>query len=485
MLSFDKILKYFTFYLSTGADDKTLCLKHSFCFHSKYELTQPFPIFCPRIQLKCDGQVILNTGDSIVALHVDLDHVESKPKGPFRENASTLKIRESTSANKNSDNLCVSPEPNKEFVWSASGAISVPCSQEMPAQEVVIEGSVNQKLELLDLAPPGEICDSESQKENTSSNTIEVRIDRTKSPKSPKNFLSQNQKSPTHPLSPADNWLECRNITYPTSPTPTIANQSNLRRARAGSSNGDGPITKDLYNFDSDDSEDSYSFMCPSVPRFSLKSKSSNSQDINISFPPNPVISPNMHLQRQLMQGLTRSSPLNNNSQALNCLPFDSPGVIAARNHPAIQRSFFSPSNSENSFGGTSSSADSVIVQVNDSRTVTHSWRKFSYHGDTAVDSTLVIEGIYTWLFGLCITFGTLRLNIFNSLPNNKILDWSKLKEFADNNINATEKLELVLGRVENIVGKGENAGYQHFLLFPQCFQKAYLLGSLKVRIVR
>ena len=22
----------------------------------------------------------------------------------------------------------------------------------------------------------------------------------------------------------------------------------------------------------------------------------------------------------------------------------------------------------------------------------------------------------------------------------------------------------------ENIVGKGENAGYQHFLLFPQCF---------------
>ena len=30
-----------------------------------------------------------------------------------------------------------------------------------------------------------------------------------------------------------------------------------------------------------------------------------------------------------------------------------------------------------------------------------------------------------------------------------------------------------VFDRVENIVGKGENAGYQHFLLFPQCFQKA------------
>ena len=33
-------------------------------------------------------------------------------------------------------------------------------------------------------------------------------------------------------------------------------------------------------------------------------------------------------------------------------------------------------------------------------------------------------------------------------------------------------------------MGKEENAGYQHFLLFPQCFQKASPLGSLKVGIV-
>ena len=31
--------------------------------------------------------------------------------------------------------------------------------------------------------------------------------------------------------------------------------------------------------------------------------------------------------------------------------------------------------------------------------------------------------------------------------------------------------------RVENIVGKGENAGNQHFPLFPQCFQKASYTG--------
>ena len=38
--------------------------------------------------------------------------------------------------------------------------------------------------------------------------------------------------------------------------------------------------------------------------------------------------------------------------------------------------------------------------------------------------------------------------------------------------------------RIENIVGKGENAGNQHFLLFLQCFQKATVSGSLKVGIV-
>ena len=42
-----------------------------------------------------------------------------------------------------------------------------------------------------------------------------------------------------------------------------------------------------------------------------------------------------------------------------------------------------------------------------------------------------------------------------------------------------TQKLEFVLEMVENIVGKGENAGNQHFLLFSQCFQKTPVTGSL------
>ena len=46
--------------------------------------------------------------------------------------------------------------------------------------------------------------------------------------------------------------------------------------------------------------------------------------------------------------------------------------------------------------------------------------------------------------------------------------------------MNVTQKLNFEFERVENIVGKGENAGFQHFLLFPQCFQKASSLGLLK-----
>ena len=47
-----------------------------------------------------------------------------------------------------------------------------------------------------------------------------------------------------------------------------------------------------------------------------------------------------------------------------------------------------------------------------------------------------------------------------------------------------TQEVKLDLGWVENIVGKGENAGHQHFLLFQQCFPKASLFGLLKLGTV-
>ena len=61
---------------------------------------------------------------------------------------------------------------------------------------------------------------------------------------------------------------------------------------------------------------------------------------------------------------------------------------------------------------------------------------------------------------------------LLNTLPNNKIVDWSKLKAFADRKIDVTEKLKFVLGRLENIVGKGEIACQEQFVLFLTEFSK-------------
>ena len=60
----------------------------------------------------------------------------------------------------------------------------------------------------------------------------------------------------------------------------------------------------------------------------------------------------------------------------------------------------------------------------------------------------------------------------------------TKFKVFADHKTNVPQMMISVCGRVENMVGKGEQAGYQHFLLFPQFFHNASFLGLLEVGIV-
>ena len=67
----------------------------------------------------------------------------------------------------------------------------------------------------------------------------------------------------------------------------------------------------------------------------------------------------------------------------------------------------------------------------------------------------------------------------------------TKLKAFVNDKLNISKMTSCLCDRVENTVGKEENAGYQHFLLFPQffskafphCFPKPFSLGSLKVWI--
>ena len=59
------------------------------------------------------------------------------------------------------------------------------------------------------------------------------------------------------------------------------------------------------------------------------------------------------------------------------------------------------------------------------------------------------------------------------SLTNDKILVFTKLKAFEDNKLNIAKMMIFGFNRLENIVKKkGENAGYQHFLLFSQILFK-------------
>ena len=64
------------------------------------------------------------------------------------------------------------------------------------------------------------------------------------------------------------------------------------------------------------------------------------------------------------------------------------------------------------------------------------------------------------------------------------MLDYSKLKEFADDSFIFDENGRKLSKQVENTVGKGEIARYEQFLLFPQCFLKACFTGESKGVIV-
>ena len=63
---------------------------------------------------------------------------------------------------------------------------------------------------------------------------------------------------------------------------------------------------------------------------------------------------------------------------------------------------------------------------------------------------------------------------MFYPLPKDKILDVTRLKAFADDKLKIVKMMTSLYNRVDNTVGKGENAD----------FPKPFSLGSLKVGIV-
>ena len=66
--------------------------------------------------------------------------------------------------------------------------------------------------------------------------------------------------------------------------------------------------------------------------------------------------------------------------------------------------------------------------------------------------------------------FGIFNLN---PLPDNKILDWSKLKAFAEDNSNVAKMMISLYDRVENIVRKA-------FSSFPTMFSKGFFPRGVK-----
>ena len=74
---------------------------------------------------------------------------------------------------------------------------------------------------------------------------------------------------------------------------------------------------------------------------------------------------------------------------------------------------------------------------------------------------------------------GKLMMNVINSLPNDKFLDWPKFKELAGDKINMTEKLKLKGGKH---CGKRRKCWLLAFSPFPTMFSKGFFARILKSR---
>ena len=64
------------------------------------------------------------------------------------------------------------------------------------------------------------------------------------------------------------------------------------------------------------------------------------------------------------------------------------------------------------------------------------------------------------------------------TITRRQILDWSTLKQSADDTSEFDVNSRKFSKLVEKTVGKREIVHYEQFLLFPQCFQKACFPGA-------
>ena len=65
------------------------------------------------------------------------------------------------------------------------------------------------------------------------------------------------------------------------------------------------------------------------------------------------------------------------------------------------------------------------------------------------------------------------RVRFSEPFPKRQILDFSKLKDFADSNFKFNENGGKISKTVENTVGKGENARYCRHIKTRACLRKS------------
>ena len=105
----------------------------------------------------------------------------------------------------------------------------------------------------------------------------------------------------------------------------------------------------------------------------------------------------------------------------------------------------------------------------------------FARFNDRAAEKDQTALSCSTHFTNIIFVVANGRIQV-NPLPDDTISGLPKLKAFANDKSNVTQNIKVVFHRIENIAGKEENAGHQHFLLFPQCFPRAFFLQRVKSR---
>ena len=103
--------------------------------------------------------------------------------------------------------------------------------------------------------------------------------------------------------------------------------------------------------------------------------------------------------------------------------------------------------------------------------TTTRSWVRHAHHWSTRAG------GLYSKGF---INITVFPKSSFNPLSKDKILDWFKLKTFADDKINVTQKQKFSLGWVESIREKEKMPVTGISSPFSTMFSKGFLLRVVK-----